>query len=80
MMVLPRSSARPANARSANRFFDPGLVMEKCLWVVVYLGNVEPGEWTDINFRRLKWGHDVARFGADEKLLALMRVRFHHDR
>lgn len=47
---------------------------------VVYLGNVEPGEWTDISFRRLKWGHDVALFGADERPLALMRVRFRHDR
>jgi len=47
---------------------------------VIYLGNVEPGEWTDIRFRRLPLGHDVALFGSDERPLALMRVRFRHNR
>lgn len=43
---------------------------------VVYLGNVEPGEWMDINFRKLPSGHDVLLQGADSRPLALMRVRF----
>ncbi|WP_247221432.1 Pnap_2097 family protein [Shinella oryzae] len=43
---------------------------------VVYLGNVEPGEWLDINFRKLPSGHDVLLHGPDSRPLALMRVRF----
>lgn len=43
---------------------------------VVYLGNVEPGEWMDINFRKLPSGHDVLLQGADSRPLALMRIRF----
>lgn len=47
---------------------------------VIYLGNVEPGEWTDISFRRRPLGYDVALFGSGERPLALMRVRFRHNR
>lgn len=43
---------------------------------VVYLGNVEPGEWMNINFRKLPSGHDVFLHGPDSRPLALMRVRF----
>lgn len=46
---------------------------------VVYLGNVEPGEWTDISFRNQAWGHDVMLYGAEQRPLALMRVRFQKD-
>ncbi|QTG16865.1 hypothetical protein G6M86_26485 (plasmid) [Agrobacterium tumefaciens] len=44
---------------------------------VVYLGNVESGEWTDVSFRSLPWGYDVVLRGVDDRPLALMRVRFH---
>lgn len=43
---------------------------------VVYFGNMEPGEWTVVNFRKLSRGHDVALRGPDDRPLALMRVRF----
>jgi probable biosynthetic protein (TIGR04099 family) len=43
---------------------------------VVYLSNVEPEEWTDVSFRNLPWGYDVVLRGADDRPLALMRVRF----
>ncbi|QBJ16846.1 hypothetical protein EYD00_23975 (plasmid) [Agrobacterium sp. 33MFTa1.1] len=47
---------------------------------IVYLGNVEPGEWIKVSFRKLAWGHDVALLGTDDKPLALMRVRLRQDR
>lgn len=47
---------------------------------IVYLGNVEPGEWISVSFRKLAWGHDVALLGADDRPLALMRVRLRQDR
>lgn len=47
---------------------------------VVYLGNVEPGDWIGVSFRKLPWGRDVALIGSDDRPLALMRVRLHHDR
>lgn len=43
---------------------------------VLYLGNVEPGEWIDITFKTLPSGHDVLLKGRDSRPLALMRVRF----
>lgn len=43
---------------------------------VVYLGNVEPGEWMNISFRNLPWGHDVLLRGPKERPLGVMRVRF----
>jgi probable biosynthetic protein (TIGR04099 family) len=46
---------------------------------VVYLGNVEPGEWTDILFQKRPWGHNVILLGSEERPLALMRVRFRGD-
>lgn len=47
---------------------------------VVYLGNVEPGEWTVVGFRNLPRGYDVLIGGVDDRPLALMRVRFHRDK
>jgi probable biosynthetic protein (TIGR04099 family) len=46
---------------------------------VIYLGNVEPGEWTDILFQNRPWGHNVILRGSEERPLALMRVRFRGD-
>ncbi|WP_282454742.1 Pnap_2097 family protein [Agrobacterium sp. InxBP2] len=43
---------------------------------VVYLGNVEPGEWMNISIRNLPWGHDVLLRGPEERPLGVMRVRF----
>lgn len=44
---------------------------------VVYLGNVEPGEGIKIGFRRLAGGgNDAVLRGEDDRLLALMRIRF----
>ncbi|WP_244878293.1 Pnap_2097 family protein [Agrobacterium tumefaciens] len=43
---------------------------------VVYLGNVEPGEWMEINFKKLPSGYEVFLNGQDCRPLALMRVRF----
>lgn len=43
---------------------------------VVYLGNVEPGEWMNINFQNFPRRHDVSLRGADGRPLAVMRVRF----
>jgi probable biosynthetic protein (TIGR04099 family) len=43
---------------------------------VVYLGNVEPGEWIEVSFKKLPSGHDVFLKGSDFRPLALMRVRF----
>lgn len=44
---------------------------------VVYFGNVEPDEWTNILFRNLPCGHEVMLCGSDDRPLALMRVRYH---
>ncbi|WKL23638.1 hypothetical protein QYR00_24315 (plasmid) [Agrobacterium tumefaciens] len=43
---------------------------------VVYLGNVEPKEWIEINFKKLPSRHDVFLKGPESRPLALMRVRF----
>ena len=43
---------------------------------VVYLGNVEPGEWMEIGFKKLPSGHDVILKGPDSRPLGLMRVRY----
>lgn len=45
---------------------------------IIYLGNVEPGEWAKILFQNLPCGHDIMLCGSDDRPLALMRVRFHH--
>jgi probable biosynthetic protein (TIGR04099 family) len=42
---------------------------------VVYLGNVEPGEWVDVSFRQNNHGYDLILRGAEDRLLAMMRVR-----
>jgi len=43
---------------------------------VVYLGNIEPGEWMNINFRNSPRSYVVMQRGEDSRPLAVMRVRF----
>ena len=43
---------------------------------VIYLGNVEPGEWIGIGLRKISRGYDVFLHGSDDRPLALMRARF----
>ncbi|MGV4797092.1 hypothetical protein [Rhizobium sp. F40D2] len=40
------------------------------------MGNVEPGEGIKIDCRKLAGGNDAVLRGADDRLLALMRIRF----
>lgn len=42
---------------------------------VVYLGNVEPGEWAGVSFRENSNGYDLILRGAENRLLAMMRIR-----
>ncbi|WP_246667072.1 Pnap_2097 family protein [Agrobacterium sp. T29] len=42
---------------------------------VVYLGNVEPGEWVDICFHKSGASYDAVLCGTDYRPLALMRIR-----
>lgn len=43
---------------------------------VLYLSNVEPGEWIEAQFREVNDGYDCVLQGTNGRVLALMRARF----
>jgi probable biosynthetic protein (TIGR04099 family) len=74
LLYFPSYSALADRALFEARERHSGMLVSRH---VLYLNNVEPGEWTDVSFRDRLWDNDIMLRGADNRPLALMRVRYH---